>query len=204
MPPMHSTFAAPARIPALATTTALSATPALPTTPALSTTAALPTTPALCTTPALPTIPALWMTAVEPSTAALWRTWSMAASLSRDPRRQAAGYHLRHAVARHGDPVEAVRRLHGALLVGDHDELRAVGEAAQDAEEAVDVEVVERGLDLVEDVERARPGEEDREQERERGQRLLTAGQQRQPLGRFAGGSDLDLHAEEVVRVRVP
>ena len=40
------------------------------------------------------------------------------------------------------------------------DELRAVREAPQQRQEAVDVLVVERGLDLVEDVERARPGEE--------------------------------------------
>ena len=57
---------------------------------------------------------------------------------------------------------------------------------AQDLQETVDVEVVERGLDLVEDVERARPGEEDGEQERERGHRLLAAGEQRQALGRLA------------------
>src|SRR5215211_4019647 len=72
---MHATFAAPPRIPALATTTALSTTPALPTTPALSTTPALPTTPAPCTTPALPTTAALWTTAADPSTAEL--SWTL-------------------------------------------------------------------------------------------------------------------------------
>ena len=113
--------------------------------------------------------------------------------------RQAAGDDLGDAVARHRDAVQAVGRLHRALLVRDDDELRAVGEAAQEGEEAVDVEVVERGLDLVEDVERARPGEEDGEQERERGQRLLAARQQRQALGRLAGGRDLDLDAGVVV-----
>ena len=110
-------------------------------------------------------------------------------------RRQPARDDLGDAVAGHRDAVQAVGRLHRALLVRDDDELRAVGEAAQEREEAVDVEVVERGLDLVEDVERARPGEEDGEQERERGQRLLAAGQQRQALGRLAGGRDLDLDA---------
>ena len=83
--------------------------------------------------------------------------------------------------------------------MGDDDELRAVRERAQDLQEAVDVEVVERGLDLVEDVERARPGEEDGEQERERGHRLLAAGEQRQALGRLAGGRDLDLDAHLVL-----
>ena len=97
-------------------------------------------------------------------------------------------------------PYKRVGGLHRALLVGDDDELRAVGEPAQDLQEAVDVEVVERGLDLVEDVERARPGEEDGEQERERGHRLLAAGEQRQALGRLARGRDLDLDAELVLR----
>ena len=70
----------------------------------------------------------------------------------------------------------------------------------QHLQEAVDVEVVEGGLDLVEDVERARAGEEDREQERERGHRLLAAGEQREALGRLARGRDLDLHAHVVLR----
>src|SRR4051794_10094867 len=81
----------------------------------------------------------------------------------------------------------------------DDDELRAVREPAQDAEEAVDVQIVERRLDLVEDVERARLGEEDREQERERGQRLLATREQAQALGGLAGGRDLDLDAEQLL-----
>src|SRR5215207_4465222 len=117
----------------------------------------------------------------------------------RSRRRQAARDHLRDAVAGHRDAVEAVGGLHRALLVCDDDELRAVGEAAQQRQEAVDVEVVERRLDLVENVERARPGEEDREQEGERGHRLLAARQQRQPLRRLARGRDLDLDAHAVL-----
>src|SRR5829696_5132252 len=117
----------------------------------------------------------------------------------RSRRRQAARDHLGDAVAGHRDAVEAVGGLHRALLVRDDDELRAVGEAAQQRQEAVDVEVVERRLDLVENVERARPGEEDREQEGERGHRLLAARQQRQPLRRLARGRDLDLDAHAVL-----
>ena len=112
------------------------------------------------------------------------------------PLRQPAGDDLGHAVAGHRHAVERVGGLHRALLVRDHDELRAVRGTAQEREEAVDVEVVERRLDLVEDVERARPGEEDGEQEGERSQRLLAAGEQRQALGRLAGRGDLDLDAE--------
>src|SRR4051812_18712610 len=106
---------------------------------------------------------------------------------------------LRDAVAGHRDAVERVGGLHRALLVRDDDELGAVAERPQHLEEAVDVEVVERGLDLVEDVERARAGEEHREQERQRGHRLLAAGEQRQALGGLARGRDLDLDAELVL-----
>ena len=73
--------------------------------------------------------------------------------------------------------------------------------ACEEVEVARDVEVVERGLDLVEDVERARLGEEDAEQEGDRGHRLLAAGEQRQALHRLARGRDLDLDAEVVVGV---
>ena len=52
------------------------------------------------------------------------------------------------------------------------------GVAAQQLDEAADVRVVERGLDLVQEVERVRPREEEREQERDRSERLLAAGEQ--------------------------
>ena len=114
---------------------------------------------------------------------------------------QAARDDLGDAVVAHRDPVQRVGRLHRALLVGDHDELRALGVAAQQAQEAVDVEVVQRRLHLVQHVERARAGQEDREQEGQRGQRLLAARQQRQALHRLAGGRHLDLHAQAVLGV---
>src|SRR4051794_14807444 len=82
---------------------------------------------------------------------------------------------LRDAVAAHRHAVQRVGGLHRALLVGDDDELRAVGELAQERAEAADVRIVERRLDLVEEVERARPREEEREQERDRPHRLLAA-----------------------------
>src|SRR5205823_3882223 len=78
-------------------------------------------------------------------------------------------------------------------------ELRFAGVAAQEREEAVDVEVVERGLDLIEHVERAGTRKEDREQERQRGQRLLAAREQRQPLHGLACRRHLDLDAELLV-----
>ncbi len=110
--------------------------------------------------------------------------------------RQAAGDDFGHAVAAHGDAVEDVGGVHRPFLVGDDDELGAVGEAADQLQEAVDVGVVERSLDLVEDVEGAGPGEEDGEDEGQRDQRLLTAGEQRELAGRLAGRGDLDLDPE--------
>ena len=83
--------------------------------------------------------------------------------------------HAGHAVGAHADAVQAVRRVHRALLVRDDHELGSVGIAAHELQEAVDVRVVERRLDLVEDVEGARPGEEHGEQERQRHERLLAA-----------------------------
>src|SRR5215207_553810 len=96
-------------------------------------------------------------------------------------------------VVSHADAVEDVRGVHRPLLVGDDDELRALREAAHEAEEAVDVDVVEGGLDLVQDVEGARPRHQHGEDEGQRDQRLLAAGEQRQPARRLARGRHLDL-----------
>src|SRR6188472_3203536 len=76
---------------------------------------------------------------------------------------EAPRHDLGDSVAAHADAVEDVGRLHRAALVRDDDELRAVGVSLDETQEAVDVPVVERGLDLVHDVERAWAREEDRE-----------------------------------------
>ena len=76
----------------------------------------------------------------------------------------------------------------------DHDELGAVGVAAQELDEAADVGVVERGLDLVEEVERARLREEEREQERDRSERLLAAGEHPEARDLLPRRPELDLH----------
>ena len=77
----------------------------------------------------------------------------------------------------------------------DDDELRPVGEAAQELDEAADVRVVEGGLDLVEEIERARPREEEREEEGDRAEGLFAAGEEREPLHTLPGGAQLDLDA---------
>src|SRR5919199_762209 len=67
-------------------------------------------------------------------------------------RRQLARDDLRDAVAAHAHAVEAVGGVHRPLLVRHDYELGPIGVAPHELEEAVDVRVVERGLDLVEDV----------------------------------------------------
>src|SRR3954447_8005358 len=111
-----------------------------------------------------------------------------------------AGDDLGDAAVAHADAVEHVGRVHGALLVGDDHELRAVGEAPDELQEAVDVGVVERRLYLVEDVEGRRPGQEDREDERQRHECLLPARQQRELSRRLAGGRNFDFNACGVLR----
>ena len=83
--------------------------------------------------------------------------------------------------------------------MGDDDELGAGRVPAQQLQETIEVHVIERGLDLVEDVERARPGQEYGEHEGERHQRLLAPGHQRQPARGLARGRQLDLDAELVL-----
>src|SRR6187549_1529508 len=113
-----------------------------------------------------------------------------------DFARQTARDHFGHAVAAHRDAVEHVGGVHRPFLVGDDDELGAAREAPDQLQEAVDIGVVEGGLDLVEDVEGAGPGEEDGEDEGERDQRLLATREQRELAGRLAGRRHLDLDAE--------
>ena len=101
---------------------------------------------------------------------------------------------LRDAVAAHRDAVQHVGGLHRALLVRDHDELGLVRVAPQKLDETADVGVVERGFDLVQEIERARLREEEREQERDRAERLLAAGEHSQARDALPCRPQLDLH----------
>src|SRR6266511_2297898 len=109
--------------------------------------------------------------------------------------------HLADSFGLHADAVEGVGRLHGAPLVGDDQELGVLAGVVQQVEEALQVDVVERRLDLVEHVEGARPGAEDGEAEGQGGKAALAAGQQRQAAHALAGWPRLDLDAggEQVV-----
>src|SRR5207247_3378885 len=69
----------------------------------------------------------------------------------------------------------------------------ALGELSQELDEAPDVRVVERGLDLVQKVEGARAREEEREEERDRPERLLAAREKREARDALARRLQLDL-----------
>ena len=109
--------------------------------------------------------------------------------------RQAPRDDLRDTVAAHCHAVEDIGGLHRLLLVGDDDELGPVGVAAQELDEAADVGVVQRRLDLIEEVERARPGEEQSEEERDRAECLLAAGEERQARDALPDRAQFDLDA---------
>ncbi len=76
----------------------------------------------------------------------------------------------------HRHAIHYVGAGHGALRVGDDDELRVVDEAVEHLDEAVDVRLVERGVELVEHAERAGLDHVDREQQRDGGHRALATG----------------------------
>src|SRR5664279_5567892 len=82
---------------------------------------------------------------------------------------------LRHSGLFLGHAVERLRGLHRPLVVRDEDELRLLGQLHEERREAVDVRLVARGVDLVEDAERRRLVLEDRDEESDGRERLLAA-----------------------------
>jgi len=76
--------------------------------------------------------------------------------------------HLGDAFFLHGDPVEEIRRLHGALVVSDGDELGLVSAIFfEEACEALHVGVVERGVHFVQDAEGAGVARKERQRSEE-------------------------------------
>ena len=96
--------------------------------------------------------------------------------------------HLRDAVEVHRDAVDVVRDLHRPPVVRHHDELRLLRECLERLREAADVRLVERGIDFVEDAEGRRVHGQQREEQRDRRERPLAAGEQRQAADPLAGG----------------
>ncbi len=88
----------------------------------------------------------------------------------------------------HGDAVDDVGLGHGALAVGDDDELGGLAHVGDELGEAADVGLVERGVDFVEHAEGRGLELEDADQQRERGEGLLSAREQEDVLQLLARG----------------
>ena len=88
--------------------------------------------------------------------------------------------------------------------MADHQQLRILAELGDQAEETVQVHVVERRFDLIHHVERRGSTAEHGEQIRERGEAALATRQQRQLLDVLAAGLGLDLDSgvQHVVGLR--
>ena len=117
--------------------------------------------------------------------------------------RQLHRHDLAHAAFGHRHPEQPVHADHGQRVVGDGDEagVGAFAHFFEEVAEALDIVVVERGVDLVEDADRRGVGEEDGEDQRERGQRLLAAGEQGQRLRLLAGrlGDEFEAGFQRIV-----
>ena len=100
-----------------------------------------------------------------------------------------------HGVVADRDAVQRVGRLDRAPVVRDDDALGVARELAERVGEPADVGLVERGVDLVEHAEGNGPDLEHREQEGDRGQGPLAAGEHRERLGLLARRARRDLDA---------
>lgn len=95
---------------------------------------------------------------------------------------QLDGNEFGNSLLLHGDAEQGIRLIHRRLAVGDDDELRLRREPFQIGGEAIDIGVVERRFDLVENTEGHGVGFEDGKQDGDRRQRLFAARKQ----GNFA------------------
>ena len=75
-------------------------------------------------------------------------------------------------------PISWLRHFHGDLVVGDEQELRLARHLLHQLAEALGVGVVQRRVDLVQQAERRRIQLEQREHQRDRGERLFAAREQ--------------------------
>ena len=89
---------------------------------------------------------------------------------------------LRHAGFLHGDAVESLGGFHGALVVGDDDELSFERHFLNQAGEADGVGLVEGRIDFVEDAEGAGLVFKDGHQEGHGRERFFSAGEQEHVL----------------------
>ena len=90
--------------------------------------------------------------------------------------------------------------------MGHDDDLRFTGKLAHHRREAVDVGIVERRVDFVEQVERRRTHADEREDQRGRGHRTFAAGERGERRHALSGRLHRKLNARlrKIVRIRLP
>ena len=103
----------------------------------------------------------------------------------------------------HGDAVDDIGAVHGALVVGDDDELAVGDEFVQHLEEAGDVRFVEGGVELVQHAEGAGFDHVDGEEQGDCGHAALATGKEGDGGEFFAGrfGDDFDAGLEGIIGV---
>src|SRR5437868_14049112 len=107
------------------------------------------------------------------------------------------GDELRDAALGHRHAVQPLHARHRDAMMRDEQKARAgrIGGLGDDAAEAVDIGIVERRIDLVEDADRRRVGQEHGEDQCDRGQCLLAPRQQREVLQTLPGRARQDVEA---------
>gem|GEM_PF-6192911 len=86
--------------------------------------------------------------------------------------------------------------------MSNDDELRRFAKFLEDFDETAEVRVIERGLHLVEHVERRGPRLEDGNEERQRGEGSLATGKEGEPLDALASRTRFDFDARRQRRLR--
>src|SRR5215468_8201722 len=113
---------------------------------------------------------------------------------------------LRYPWLLHSYAIHNGSYAHGALAMRDHDELRLIAHFTDQIVEPSYVGLIERRIDLIKDAERAGLILEDANQKRQRGQRLLAAGEQEYILQFLAGRrcDDVDAALRGVLNIGQP
>ena len=87
----------------------------------------------------------------------------------------------------HGDAIERLGDLHRIFVMRDYDELSFVTQLRDKSRKPVDIGIVQRCIDLVQNADGTRPITEDCNKQRQRGQCFLSAGKEQYVLQALAG-----------------
>src|SRR5262249_30145824 len=123
----------------------------------------------------LPAFIEFWVSLLRGRRCSLFLFWSRVAFPTHADEFRYAGFLHRNA-------IQHAASLHGFAVVGNHDELRLRAHVANQASETPHVGFIQWRVDLVQDAERAWLVAENRDQQRQRGHGLLSAGKQQHIL----------------------